>query len=201
MLTTSTSPVSVPVVPIVPATPVRTTVQNVDAYFASYDSASHEGNSPDAVEQRVDDNLNNLESLFGQYAQTIGAASTADAPATSQAPTTAVKPAGKLPYYISPLRFDPPAGFKLSIVIPAFNEARTIGQVLDRVFALPVEKEVIVIDDCSLDGTGRILRSMLGRPGLRVLFKEKNEGKCGAARWISSSNWRCGCHPRCRPGV
>ncbi len=85
-------------------------------------------------------------------------------------------------YSIPPLSFDPPHGFLLSIVIPVYNEMRTIEQVLDRVFALPVAKEVVVVDDCSVDGTAKFLRSMLSRPGLRVIFKERNQGKGAALR-------------------
>ena len=46
-----------------------------------------------------------------------------------------------------------PAGFKLTIVIPVFNEQQTIAEILRRVRAVPVPKEIIVVDDRSADGT------------------------------------------------
>src|SRR5207244_572954 len=45
-----------------------------------------------------------------------------------------------------------PPGFKLSIVIPVYNEARWIRELLRRVQAVPIPKEIIVVDDCSDDG-------------------------------------------------
>ena len=45
----------------------------------------------------------------------------------------------------------------LSVIIPVFNEAKTIKQVIDNIIAVPVEKEIIVVDDSSTDGTDKIL--------------------------------------------
>src|SRR5947208_1255560 len=50
-----------------------------------------------------------------------------------------------------------PATFKLSVVIPVYNEQATIRQVIDNVAALPVAKEIIVVDDASTDGTRQVL--------------------------------------------
>src|SRR4051812_12626804 len=50
-----------------------------------------------------------------------------------------------------------PANFKLSVVIPVYNEQATIRQVIDNVAALPVAKEIIVVDDASTDGTRQVL--------------------------------------------
>jgi glycosyltransferase involved in cell wall biosynthesis len=70
---------------------------------------------------------------------------------------------------------------KLSIVIPVFNEKQTVEEILRRVLAVDVgmPKEVVVIDDCSNDGTREILQG-LALPQVRVLFHEENLGK-GAA--------------------
>jgi glycosyltransferase involved in cell wall biosynthesis len=70
---------------------------------------------------------------------------------------------------------------KLSIVIPVFNERETIEEILRRVQAVNVglEKEIIVVDDSSTDGTRELLQT-LKPPQARVLFHEKNMGK-GAA--------------------
>src|SRR5437868_2021158 len=53
-----------------------------------------------------------------------------------------------------------PAGFKLSVVIPVYNEERWIREVLRRVQAVDIPKEIILVDDCSKDGTRDILRTL-----------------------------------------
>lgn len=70
---------------------------------------------------------------------------------------------------------------KLSVVMPVYNEARTIREILDRVIAVPVEKEVIVVDDGSTDGTREILRN-LDLPDVRVHLRDRNGGKGAAVR-------------------
>lgn len=75
-----------------------------------------------------------------------------------------------------------PRGFKVSIVIPVYNEERTIATVLARVAALPVPKEIIVIDDCSTDGTRQILEPLEAARDIHVIFKPINEGKGAALR-------------------
>ena len=69
---------------------------------------------------------------------------------------------------------------KLSVVIPAFNEAKTIREIVARVLAVPVEKELLIIDDGSTDGTREMLRELDGRDGVRVFLQPVNQGK-GAA--------------------
>jgi glycosyltransferase involved in cell wall biosynthesis len=73
----------------------------------------------------------------------------------------------------------------LSIVIPCYNEEKTINQVLDRVrlAKLPdgVEREIVVVDDCSTDGTAAVLKGMSGSV-VKVLRHEKNQGKGAALR-------------------
>jgi glycosyltransferase involved in cell wall biosynthesis len=70
---------------------------------------------------------------------------------------------------------------KLSIVIPVFNEERTVATLVRRVLATPYEKEVILVDDASSDGSGRIMTELAAaHPELRVLRHERNQGK-GAA--------------------
>jgi glycosyltransferase involved in cell wall biosynthesis len=68
---------------------------------------------------------------------------------------------------------------KLSIVVPAYNEFHTIEELLRRVRALPMEMEIIVVDDGSTDGTGQVLAD-LDWPEVRVLTHKSNQGK-GAA--------------------
>jgi glycosyltransferase involved in cell wall biosynthesis len=67
----------------------------------------------------------------------------------------------------------------LSVIIPVYNENSTIKQVIDKIIAVPVEKEIIVVDDSSTDGTGKILRD-LRYTNLKVIHHSSNRGK-GAA--------------------
>ena len=69
--------------------------------------------------------------------------------------------------------------FKVTIVIPVYNERDTILTVLDAVEATPVPKEIVVVDDGSTDGTRDVLSS-LQRADVKVVLHEKNMGK-GAA--------------------
>lgn len=72
---------------------------------------------------------------------------------------------------------------KVSIVIPCFNEIRTIDQVLKRVLSvqLGIEKEIIIIDDFSSDGTREYLKSIDSKDNLIICgYHDKNQGK-GAA--------------------
>jgi glycosyltransferase involved in cell wall biosynthesis len=69
---------------------------------------------------------------------------------------------------------------KLSVVIPAYNEAKTIREIVARVRAVPVEKEILIVDDGSKDGTREILRELDGKEGVRVFLQPQNQGK-GAA--------------------
>lgn len=73
---------------------------------------------------------------------------------------------------------------KLSVVIPVYNERSTIREVLRQVFALPVDKEVIIVDDGSSDGTAEILRREYeGKfPQVKVRYSFRNMGKGAALR-------------------
>ncbi|TRZ90737.1 glycosyltransferase family 2 protein [bacterium] len=70
---------------------------------------------------------------------------------------------------------------KLSIVIPVYNEKDTVLELIRRVraVALPLEREIVIVDDFSTDGTRDLIRGLEG-PDARVLFQPKNMGK-GAA--------------------
>ena len=71
---------------------------------------------------------------------------------------------------------------KVSFLIPAFNEEATIEEIIERVFALPFEKQVIVVDDGTTDGTPQILeRLKQGRDDLLVI-STPNTGKGAALR-------------------
>ena len=70
---------------------------------------------------------------------------------------------------------------KISIIIPVFNEKNSIEEIIKRVQAVDVglEKEIIIVDDCSQDGTRQILEK-LNYPNMKLFFHSKNKGK-GAA--------------------
>jgi len=69
----------------------------------------------------------------------------------------------------------------LSVIIPAYNERDTIAATIALVRAAPVDKEIIVVDDGSDDGTAEILRRLAG-PDLTVLYLARNSGKGTAIR-------------------
>ena len=69
---------------------------------------------------------------------------------------------------------------KLSVVMPAYNEMSTIEAILERVLETPYDKEIVVVDDGSSDGTREYLAKRDGKDGIRVLLHEQNKGK-GAA--------------------
>lgn len=71
---------------------------------------------------------------------------------------------------------------KLSVLIPVYNEARTIDEILRLVAREKTEKEILVVDDGSTDGTRQKLRAWDGKDGVRVLLHERNQGKGRAVR-------------------
>ncbi len=77
---------------------------------------------------------------------------------------------------------------KLSVIIPVYNEVNTIGEILSRVLGVNLAKEVIVVDDCSTDGTREFLREWEARRGkeskdeVRILYQPQNMGKGAALR-------------------
>ncbi len=75
-----------------------------------------------------------------------------------------------------------PAGFKISVVIPVYNEERWLEEVVRRVKATPFPKEIILVDDCSTDGTRAILEKLKADPEIRVFLQAKNQGKGAALR-------------------
>ena len=87
---------------------------------------------------------------------------------------------------------------KLSVIIPVYNEVQTIAEIVRRVQAVPLriaigygdldgqvvelEREIIVVDDGSTDGTREVLRTFEDQPDIVLLFHEKNQGKGAAVR-------------------
>lgn len=71
---------------------------------------------------------------------------------------------------------------KLSVVIPVYNEANHIQEILKRVRATKLAWEIVIVDDGSLDGTRDILRALKDKDRLRVILHDKNQGKGAAVR-------------------
>jgi dolichol-phosphate mannosyltransferase len=71
---------------------------------------------------------------------------------------------------------------KLSIIIPVYNEKGTLLQLLEKVKNLPLEKEIIIVDDYSTDGTREILKSFPSDEEVKVFFHNANRGKGFAIR-------------------
>ena len=72
----------------------------------------------------------------------------------------------------------------LSIVVPVYNEARTVAEVIERLIAidLPVGREILVVNDGSTDGTREALDRIPARPELRIIHAARNGGKGSAIR-------------------
>jgi glycosyltransferase involved in cell wall biosynthesis len=90
---------------------------------------------------------------------------------------------------------------KLSVLMPVYNECATLREILKRVGDVPIEKEIVLVDNCSTDGTREMLQEMLARgeavPGetidsevavdhwgtvVRVILQERNKGKGSSVR-------------------
>ena len=78
-----------------------------------------------------------------------------------------------------------PAEFKLSVVMPVYNEIRTLARVIERVRATNLPLELVIVDDGSRDGSREYLAELRDRSSpdeLKVIFHEKNQGKGGALK-------------------
>jgi glycosyltransferase involved in cell wall biosynthesis len=71
---------------------------------------------------------------------------------------------------------------QISVIIPVYNERDTIAEVIRRVQEQPFEMEIIVVDDCSIDGTRDLLRATAWPENIHILYHEKNQGKGAAIR-------------------
>jgi glycosyltransferase involved in cell wall biosynthesis len=70
----------------------------------------------------------------------------------------------------------------ISVVIPVYNEAKTIKEIIRRVQSVNLSKEIIVVDDASADGTREVLDTLKEEEGLTVIFHQSNQGKGAALR-------------------
>ena len=72
----------------------------------------------------------------------------------------------------------------VSVIVPVYNESATVGAVIDRLLTidLPAEREIIVVNDGSSDGTRDVLTALDGTPRLRIVHADRNRGKGHAIR-------------------
>jgi hypothetical protein len=76
-----------------------------------------------------------------------------------------------------------PIALRASVVIPCFNERGTVNELIDRVLAVPIEKQIIVVDDCSTDGTRELLvRRAEERGDITLKLRSRNGGKGSAVQ-------------------
>ncbi len=74
---------------------------------------------------------------------------------------------------------------RLSIVIPVYNERDRVGRVIEKVLqadTMGLEKEIIIVDDGSTDGTRQVLTAYEGQEGVHIFYQERNQGKAAALR-------------------
>ncbi len=83
-------------------------------------------------------------------------------------------------YEPATIDFAIPDGFRITVVVPVYNEEATLSSILSRVDAIPLPKQVVIVDDCSTDSSRDILRQLEGHPDYDLVLKDRNEGK-GAA--------------------
>jgi glycosyltransferase involved in cell wall biosynthesis len=70
----------------------------------------------------------------------------------------------------------------LTVVMPVYNELTTVEEVVRRVLALPLRVQLVVVDDCSTDGTGDLLARLRDELGFTLVRQPKNQGKGAALR-------------------
>ena len=73
---------------------------------------------------------------------------------------------------------------KLTIIVPCYNEKKTIKKIISKILKIKINKEIIIVDDGSTDGTTRIIKSEIKNKSVKKIFHTMNQGK-GAA--INSS--------------
>lgn len=71
---------------------------------------------------------------------------------------------------------------KLSVVIPVYNEEKTLRALLEKVLRVKIDKELVIVDDHSSDGSGAIIREYTRLPNVKAIYHERNYGKGKAIR-------------------
>jgi glycosyltransferase involved in cell wall biosynthesis len=150
---------------------------NIDKDFRVHESETH---SMTVVSARPASNLNVVEgpsfagirSVEGRIERSL---TLADDVLTSLETVAAGRSAslGQTPAEVRP---------EVTVIIPVYNEQKTVSEVINRVLALPISLEVIVVDDGSSDGTRDVLALYAKNPRVRTLLHEVNQGKGAALR-------------------
>jgi glycosyltransferase involved in cell wall biosynthesis len=70
----------------------------------------------------------------------------------------------------------------LSVLMPVYNEMQTIDEIIEKVQQTPFEKEIIIVDDCSTDGTREHLQTYAAVENIKVVYQPENRGKGAAVR-------------------
>ena len=72
---------------------------------------------------------------------------------------------------------------KLSVLMPVYNEVKTLSAVIEQVMGVDIDKEIIIVDDGSTDGSRELLESdYRDRPGIKIIFHKTNMGKGAAVK-------------------
>jgi glycosyltransferase involved in cell wall biosynthesis len=64
----------------------------------------------------------------------------------------------------------------LSVIVPVYNEVKTIKQIIEKIYSVNIDKEIIIVDNCSTDGTREVLRE-LHYDNLKIIYHSTNRGK------------------------
>ena len=75
----------------------------------------------------------------------------------------------------------------LSVIIPVYNEKNTILEIIKKIETNKIKKEIIIVDDCSTDGTREILQNITNH-NYKILFHDKNQGKGAAIKSAKKKN-------------
>ncbi len=124
--------------------------------FNSTENAQHTNDA------RFDEILNRLRGCQGLVEKELGAYRSINSPSFKQQQTD--------------------RDYLVSIVIPVYNEEATVARVVSRVAALPLNSEIIIVDDCSTDKTREILARVTDMRNVQVILKDQNAGKGAALR-------------------
>jgi glycosyltransferase involved in cell wall biosynthesis len=71
---------------------------------------------------------------------------------------------------------------KLSVIIPVYNEETTVLKVVERVRAVDIDMEIVIVNDCSTDGTAEKLKTLEGADDIKIIHHERNQGKGAGIR-------------------
>jgi len=85
---------------------------------------------------------------------------------------------------IAKIWFDSPVAVvtTLSVIVPVFNEVESLEEIVAQICAVPIEKQIIIVDDFSTDGSRDLLNQLENEPQIKVVYQPRNLGKGAALR-------------------